>query len=715
MRREDRLPWRIYAVLVAIVLLWTLVRMLVDVASAQPSQGFGPTFDATNSALRVNVVAGGASGGTSSNFGQGFPSTGTAAGGKDPSGAMASFTISNTGRLQVTCDNCSSSAATFGQTFPASGGPGGYKDALGSFASFTGVNGKQNVIVGNESTLIATANQGASATAANAWPFVTVSDGGVMVRPGDDTNKAIRVNMVASSVASGGTSSNFGTVFPSSGTAAGFKDGSGAMASATVDNTGKINVKVAADSTLIATVNQGTSPWNVRTTSDSTLTATVTQTTAANLNALVAQGASATANNGWPIVNVDDAGVMVRAGDATNKALRVNVVTALPAGTNIIGNVRTTSDSTLTATVTQGTSPWDVRTRSDSTLTATVTQTTAANLNALVAQGASASVANAWPVVQVDDAGLMVRPGDATNKALRVNIVASSVASGGTSSTFGTAFPTTGTAAGFKDPSGAMASISTTNRLPVTCDNCSSSAATFGTAFPSSGGPVGGKDANGAFASVTVTNSRLDVNGTLRNSASQELGANLPGANNVALVTTPQVTLPIPRPALTPAVGDAKAVIWGTGQMMAMLTDGTTSVKIAKPNIASAVTDPALVVTQSPMPSLQCPNTTAISQSASATLINGTAGKTTFICTLSINARDTAVRVSLIEGTGTNCGTGATALIGGTAASFGLSATGGFHGVSDRVTIPGKVSGNNVCLIQDAAVNVSGVITFGQY
>jgi hypothetical protein len=73
------------------------------------------------------------------------------------------------------------------------------------------------------------------------------------------------------------------------------------------------------------------------------------------------------------------------------------------------------------------------------------------------------------------------------------------------------------------------------------------------------------------------------------------------------------------------------------------------------------------------------------------------------------------VRISLLEGTGTNCGTGTTAIIGGTSASYGLSATGGFHGVSDRITIPTKVAGDNVCLIQDAAVNVSGMITYGQY
>lgn len=431
----------------ALLIAIFLVGLFAYQVLSQPVQGFGPVYDATNQALRVNTVAGSASGGTSSNFGTVFPGTGTAIGVKGADGSMASMTLSNSGNLNVNIaegGGAGGTSSSFGTAFPSAGTAAGFRAPSGAMASPSSDNlGRLHVIIGSPTT----ANQGASATIANAWPFVTVTDAGVMVRPGDDDNKAIRVRTVASDVASGGTSSNFGTAFPTSGTASGFKGPAGGMASASVDNSDRLLVIVASPVTANAgsgtftvggtvTADQGAggTPWNARTTSDSTLTATVTQANASSLNATVAQGAAGTP---W--------------------------------------NARVTSDSTITATVTQTTAanlnalvaqgaagtPWNARTTSDSTITATVTQSNASNLNATVAQGASGTIANAWPVVQVDDAGVMVRAGDATNKAMRVNVVAG--AAGGTSSNFGTAFPAAGTAVGFKGPSGSMASASVDN------------------------------------------------------------------------------------------------------------------------------------------------------------------------------------------------------------------------------------------------------------
>jgi hypothetical protein len=61
----------------------------------------GDATDTVNNALRVNVVAGGASGGTSSTFGAGFPGTGTAVGVKDQSGNMTWLTVDVSGNLLV--------------------------------------------------------------------------------------------------------------------------------------------------------------------------------------------------------------------------------------------------------------------------------------------------------------------------------------------------------------------------------------------------------------------------------------------------------------------------------------------------------------------------------------------------------------------------------------------------------------------------------------
>jgi hypothetical protein len=70
-----------------------------------------------------------------------------------------------------------------------------------------------------------------------------------VVKPGDAVNNAMRVNVVASSVAAGGTASVFGAAFPSSGTAVGFKDSAGVnMAAGNLDASGFLKVNVAAGS-----------------------------------------------------------------------------------------------------------------------------------------------------------------------------------------------------------------------------------------------------------------------------------------------------------------------------------------------------------------------------------------------------------------------------------------------------------------------------------
>src|SRR5436190_6862808 len=58
--------------------------------------------DSTNRSVRVNVVAGGGAGGTSSTFGAPFPATGTAAGALDTSGNMAPLNLDASGNLKVT-------------------------------------------------------------------------------------------------------------------------------------------------------------------------------------------------------------------------------------------------------------------------------------------------------------------------------------------------------------------------------------------------------------------------------------------------------------------------------------------------------------------------------------------------------------------------------------------------------------------------------------
>jgi hypothetical protein len=72
---------------------------LVEVGGA--TLGSADVVDQGNQALRVNIVAGGGAGGTSSNFGSSFPSAGTAAGVQNPSGKMAAMNVDGSGNLLV--------------------------------------------------------------------------------------------------------------------------------------------------------------------------------------------------------------------------------------------------------------------------------------------------------------------------------------------------------------------------------------------------------------------------------------------------------------------------------------------------------------------------------------------------------------------------------------------------------------------------------------
>jgi hypothetical protein len=98
-----------------------------SVVSANPSYSAGTvqpeTIDSTTGGLRVDVVAGGGSGGTSSSYAASFPATGTAAGGEylsstptySTSGQMQPFLVSSSGNLLIDAPSGSNLATLLGQ------------------------------------------------------------------------------------------------------------------------------------------------------------------------------------------------------------------------------------------------------------------------------------------------------------------------------------------------------------------------------------------------------------------------------------------------------------------------------------------------------------------------------------------------------------------------------------------------------------------------
>jgi hypothetical protein len=103
----------------------------------------------------------------------------------------------------------------------------------------------------------------------------------------------------------------------------------------------------------------------------------------------------------------------------------------------------------------------------------------------------------------------------------------------------------------------------------------------------------------------------------------------------------------------------------------------------------------------------------AISQTANARLIVGGAGKV-YLCSVLLVGAD-AENVSLVEGTGSTCGTGTAAVIGGTTAANGpnLAANGGFQAGGGNGSIAiAATAGTDVCLFQSGAGRVAGNLTY---
>jgi hypothetical protein len=100
-----------------------------------------------------------------------------------------------------------------------------------------------------------------------------------------------------------------------------------------------------------------------------------------------------------------------------------------------------------------------------------------------------------------------------------------------------------------------------------------------------------------------------------------------------------------------------------------------------------------------------------ISQAANTKLLSGP-GRKLYLCSMLIVAAD-AENVSLVEGTGSTCGTGTLAIVGGTTAATGpnLPAGGGWQGGGGAGTIA-VTGGVDLCLFQSGSGRVAGNLTY---
>jgi hypothetical protein len=137
--------------------------------------------------------------------------------------------------------------------------------------------------------------------------------------------------------------------------------------------------------------------------------------------------------------------------------------------------------------------------------------------------------------------------------------------------------------------------------------------------------------------------------------------------------------------------------------------DGTNVIAVKGSGTNAATTDNALVVALSPNPAAVCPNVIPINQTASTDLKTST-NKLQICAILIVSA--SAQSVSLVEGTGTTCGSGTAALIGGTSASLSLAANGGLAHTADRPFLETQTTADHLCLLQSGSGNVSGFISY---
>ena len=312
---------------------------------------------------------------------------------------------------------------------------------------------------------------------------------------------------------------------------------------------------------------------------------------------------------------------------------------------------------------------------------------------------------------------------DATNQAYRVNVVAGA-AGGLSASTFGVAFPSSGVAVGFQDTLGAFASISATNRLPVTCDNCSSSAATFGAGFPSSGGAVGFKDNSGSMASATVDNAGRQM---MLIAAGSQTNATVTQASSTvfAVRTTSDSTL-------TATVSQAAASVFNTrstsdSTVTATVTQTTASSLNMRPDFSSATGSQAsarvalvggLGASASAANFLACNQFASISTANSGNwrLVASESNKNVYVCGYTFVASG-PVAIKFVAGQGPTgfgaspCITTSSDLTG----AMNVAASGGVVNASSPVPILKTGVAQQLCINLSDGKQVSGHINYSQF
>lgn len=112
---------------------------------------------------------------------------------------------------------------------------------------------------------------------------------------------------------------------------------------------------------------------------------------------------------------------------------------------------------------------------------------------------------------------------------------------------------------------------------------------------------------------------------------------------------------------------------------------------------------------------LQCPTVLPISIAADTEIVAGVASKRIYVCSVVLVAAAAEV-ISFVEGTGSVCATGETAIVGSTTDANGMSlaANGSVQIQSSVPLFWSSTAGNALCIHLSTTNRVAGFITYAQ-
>ncbi len=143
------------------------------------------------------------------------------------------------------------------------------------------------------------------------------------------------------------------------------------------------------------------------------------------------------------------------------------------------------------------------------------------------------------------------------------------------------------------------------------------------------------------------------------------------------------------------------------------ITDGINSGAVKAASANALLTDPSQVVTPSPNPSTVCTSVVAVNQTGSTDIL--TSVNKLHVCTVILIAAGQE-QVSVVEGTGSVCGSNTVALLGATTADgthgIPFAANGGFSAAAERAWMVTQTAGDHLCILKSGANLLSGAIWY---